>query len=735
MRRSTSEPDVDPRRRSKSAWAIGVDDSDDDDNPHGIWVVADPCSPCFGQKYGDIKAIAEKGVTCGRFCLVPGEAAGGAGATRHGGEGAILLQQARSRSNFMSEFYSEARPQIAALEADIKRHMPASADTRTHQRREELSHWDMVEARPPLKIPRILLALLLFACASAAVWTHSADVAPSILTPILVTVGYPLALFGASRVMEARQPAGDFVFEMLLVFDIYHLASSVMICLGVVREASALGMLLPPIGHAATVSSPVLRRLIWWHYCNRVLELLDTIFRISQKKFRAYGALHFYLRLVSVWSWFAATCVGGGDVWFLLASDSCVVSVRFLVFSLSLLQWNVNFEIDFGLHAPKVAVFNKHQLFRLQTFEFALLLAHACFVLVHGNLPRPLMLCQVLVMSSGLAVFTDFYFSRDAEKRLAVKYAGERLMLSFDSSAWLFLWHFGVAMWVEDNIEMNPSVIGYSGSSGGSLVAGTLSAGINAEVLATWVIDNAFPVAGRKPYLLLGQCEQALDLFLPDDAHRTSSDVLRVLLTKVSSSPPFLMGEVVSSFSSWGELFSCLRASCHIPLVGGILPYPVPGHGWYYDGLIWASLFVPWRTFSSNDLTVKCSAYGAPGADIRPSVMLPFWWCIFPPSKGTLLGLMAMGYHDAEHYFRREGSTAKNLARLRSQARASPAPSRLTAERMRLIRQLTAEVNATWRCTKLCAAGLALLLLCFLCTRFLPARAPGPPLAPAAADL
>ena len=65
---------------------------------------------------------------------------------------------------------------------------------------------------------------------------------------------------------------------------------------GVVREASALGMLLPPIGHAATVSSPVLRRLIWRHYCNRVLELLDTIFRISQKKFRAYGALHFYLR-------------------------------------------------------------------------------------------------------------------------------------------------------------------------------------------------------------------------------------------------------------------------------------------------------------------------------------------------------------------------------------------------------------------------------------------------------
>ena len=80
-------------------------------------------------------------------------------------------------------------------------------------------------------------------------------------------------------------------------------------------------------------------------------------------------------------------------------------------------------------------------------------------------------------------------------------------MLSFDSSAWLFLWHFGVAMWIEDHIQKKPEAIGYSGSSGGSLVACTLASGINAEVLANWVIDNAFPIAGRRPYLLLGQCE------------------------------------------------------------------------------------------------------------------------------------------------------------------------------------------------------------------------------------
>jgi hypothetical protein len=69
----------------------------------------------------------------------------------------------------------------------------------------------------------------------------------------------------------------------------------------------------------------------------------------------------------------------------------------------------------------------------------------------------------------------------------------------------------GVAMWIEDHIERTPESIGYSGSSGGALVAGTLSSGINAQKLASFVIEKSFPVAGKNPFLLLGQCEIALD--------------------------------------------------------------------------------------------------------------------------------------------------------------------------------------------------------------------------------
>jgi hypothetical protein len=67
-----------------------------------------------------------------------------------------------------------------------------------------------------------------------------------------------------------------------------------------IKEAYSLGMLNYVWGNDASVSSPLLRLLLWLHYENRVLELLDTFVRISQKRLRAYGSLHVYLRIVSV---------------------------------------------------------------------------------------------------------------------------------------------------------------------------------------------------------------------------------------------------------------------------------------------------------------------------------------------------------------------------------------------------------------------------------------------------
>lgn len=208
------------------------------------------------------------------------------------------------------------------------------------------------------------------------------------------------------------------------------------------------------------------------------------------------------------------------------------------------------------------------------------------------------------------------------------------------------------------------------------------------------MIFNDFPVAGRNPFRLLHRCELAMDEYLPRDAADTSSSVLRVLLTKVSRRPPFLMGEVVSQFRSWEELFFVLRASCHIPVVGGLLPYPIPDHGWFYDGLLWSSLFVPWRTFGRQDSVFKISPLFV-WADIRPSALVPLWWAIFPPSTDALLGLLMLGYKDAQDWSARlEQGGGARWARLRDRMKpVREQCSRLDADGLRLIKALHAEVR------------------------------------------
>ena len=86
-----------------------------------------------------------------------------------------------------------------------------------------------------------------------------------------------------------------------------------------------------------------------------------------------------------------------------------------------------------------------------------------------------------------------------------------------------------------------------------------------------------------------------------------------------------------------------MRGSCHVPIVGGWLPYRVgpeeTGEGgsgggsggkthWYYDGLAWLTFLVPWRTFSQRSQVIKVSALSAPNADVCPRYPycpLPVW--------------------------------------------------------------------------------------------------------------
>lgn len=665
-----------------------------------VWVIADPRSARFGDVFEDAVALAD-GVQRGSSCLVTTV------------EGVLLLERAASHADFMESYRARAesngftrhvqeKPQVLAHKLGLSRQW---------QRLSQLGQVDMVALRPDLVKRRIFYGFALFAVYIYLIVVHYySDRPPSIAVLFVFTVTYPILLWVFAQFMRRRvRPVQQYVFELLFALDVYQLVSSLMIFVALLREAFALDLLFPPWGNPVSRSSPHLRWLLWLHYHNRILELLDTVIRMSQKKFKAYGALHVYIRLVLLWGWLFTCRVGGGDAYFLTLVDAAVTAVRFFVFTLSLLRWNWNLHVDFGLNAPKIAIFRKEHLHHLQIMEFALLALHGLYCAYWNTIPLWLATFEVVVMINGISIFTDFYFSQETSCA-RVQNEDTRLTFSFDSSCWLFIYHFGVARWLQDNVNVTVEDFAFSGSSGGALVAATLACEIDAQRVKDLAVEG-FPKCSRNPLYMFRHGEHVIDTLLRDTQyHRRCSGHLRVLLTKVSATPPLLGAEVASTFSSWQDLFSCLRASMHVPMAAGVLPYPIPGRGWFFDGLVWAALFVPWRAFADDDVVVRVSACSFPNAQIGPRVPLPPWWLIFPPSSNALHGLYWMGYRDAREYFLEDANhttcycqrrnhervTSKQIQELRKHLRAD-SKDIFDKDADRLLSDLQASIAWHWR--------------------------------------
>ena len=246
-----------------------------------------------------------------------------------------------------------------------------------------------------------------------------------------------------------------------------------------------------------------------------------------------------------------------------------------------------------------------------------------------------------------------------------------RLTFSFDSSGWLYVYHLGVAHYLQRHVlpHLEAERVAFSGSSGGALVAAALAGGIDIEQLAHHVIG----CHGRcrfNPFRMLPAAEEAIAKYMPPDGHLMANGRLRVLLTRVRLAwmRPLFGPEAVSEFASVAHLRQVLRASCHIPVLGGVLPYQVDHIGTsrargasrgydagYYDGVFWPSVLYMWRAFDASDTLFKVSGLGWPTAHIRPPLPLPLHWVCLPPPPTTLWRLFAAGYDDAARRLHGEG--------------------------------------------------------------------------------
>jgi len=256
---------------------------------------------------------------------------------------------------------------------------------------------------------------------------------------------------------------------------------------------------------------------------------------------------------------------------------------------------------------------------------------------------------------------------------------------SFDSSGWMYVYHLGVAQYLQKHVlpTLPADRVAFSGSSGGALVAAALCGQIDIEELTRFVIACQ-PECQFNPWRMLPCADEAIATFLPNAApvvQRSFNHRLRVLVTRIDLHfwrRWLLRPQAVSKWCDRDELSQTLRASCHIPVLGGVLPYRVTKSdgtplGAFYDGLFWPSILYTWRAFDTSDSVLKISGFGWPMAHIRLPLPVPPHWLVLPPSQRTLWRLYAAGYDDAARYFARPSRYAEHIA---AQGASPSAPPR-----------------------------------------------------------
>ena len=210
---------------------------------------------------------------------------------------------------------------------------------------------------------------------------------------------------------------------------------------------------------------------------------------------------------------------------------------------------------------------------------------------------------------------------------------------------------------------------GFSGSSAGALVALSLAAGLHVETMAHAVIDSQ-PECVLRPWRMLDMVARAVRQYIPEGAHKRCSGRLRILLTRIESTAwPPVRPLAVSSFETTQRLRDTLRATCHIPVLGGLKPLNVElpgglGSASCFDGLAWPSSLCAWRTFSEDDLLLTVSGLWRGLGSLGPPLLVPLHWMILPPSAPLLWRLYRAGFEDAKEFFAAGGGASPKIKAL-----------------------------------------------------------------------
>jgi hypothetical protein len=244
----------------------------------------------------------------------------------------------------------------------------------------------------------------------------------------------------------------------------------------------------------------------------------------------------------------------------------------------------------------------------------------------------------------------------------------KKLHISFDSSGWLYLFHFGVASFVRNNVKDDIDIV-YSGTSSGSLCATAMSLEMDMDDTKHKImnIHNKCDSPMSTYLNLFNETKNLLKNILPKNAHEQVRGKLYIGVTYIDENANILeenilKGHVIGSFHSKEHLLDSLHASCHIPILNQFVPIEVTSKGntlYCYDGGFTVPMASTLIQNASDTIFINISAYPRFlfNVEVNPNVHfiklpidLPLTWGIVPPRKETLELIYELGYSFTNNY-------------------------------------------------------------------------------------
>lgn len=226
--------------------------------------------------------------------------------------------------------------------------------------------------------------------------------------PMAFTVIYLLAVYFGPKYMKNRE---EFQIKpFIFTYNVYQCLLNIWCVYAMVMEIYTNPWFTAPWGNSPQPGPEGFRIafLVWVHYNNKYIELLDTLFMILRKKDKQLSFLHCYHHILLIWAWyFVCKTEAGGDCYFGAAVNSTIHVIMYGYYTLALL----------GISCPW-----KKWITTCQMLQFCLCLSHSIYVVFKGNMPISLPLAQAFVMVNMLVLFGNFYkksYSKPADKKTA----------------------------------------------------------------------------------------------------------------------------------------------------------------------------------------------------------------------------------------------------------------------------------------------------------------------------